>query len=256
MANSIRGLSIDEYDILGNLDAELDNQLVRTMDEARVLVDSVLDQMNSDVRPSVEESGPNFTASGNSDGQNDKQPDRGGTEPCFPGRRVQSSELKMTDRSTAPSPDVKMSGADVSNTFAADGATENGSTQVGREETPRSAVDLSAVEFGKPWKPSTNGPVPVTRTVKFEEGFYFGQPAHSTLPLPKPQQNSQTTVGFPSKPSTLIVRTEKEVNLSNMPLFRKRKAVSPLSQRTSASCNSITPARFQDLPKNLIFLPA
>ncbi|KFY85024.1 hypothetical protein V500_08775 [Pseudogymnoascus sp. VKM F-4518 (FW-2643)] len=232
MANSIRELSIDEYDVLENLDAELDNQLVRTMDEARMSVDSVLDQMNSDVKPSVEEPVPNSMVRGNSDGQNDTQSCRSWTEPCVPGRRVQSSELKMTDRSFAPSPDVEMSGANASNAATADATTANGSANLRKVDIPRTAVGSPVVEFGKPWKPTTNGSVSIIRTEKSQERI------------------PQTVFDLPSKPTVSIFGTEKskEINMSNMQLWRKRKAVSPLSERPPASYNSMVSTRPHAVP--------
>ncbi|KFZ12595.1 hypothetical protein V502_07028 [Pseudogymnoascus sp. VKM F-4520 (FW-2644)] len=252
MANSIRELSIDEYDMLENLDAELDNQLVRTMDEARMSVDSVLDQMNSDVKPSVEEPVPNSMVRGNSDGQNDTQSCRSWTEPCVPGRRVQSSELKMTDRSFAPPPDVEMSGTDTSNA-----ATANGSTNLRKVDIPRTAVGSPVVEFGKPWEPTTNGSVSIIRTEKSQERIpqivfdLPSKPSVSIISAEKSQERiPQTAFDLPSKPPVSIIRTEKsnETNLSNMHLWRKRKAVSPLSERPPASYNSMISTRPPALP--------
>lgn len=240
MANSIRELSIGEYDILENLDAELDNQLMRTVNEARASVDSVLDQINSDVRPSVEEPLPNSTACGNSNVQNDTNSCHSWTEPCVLARRVPSSELKMTDRSFAPSPDVEMSGVHVdaandateNSTTTADAAAENGPTNLRKEESPQTAVGLQVVEFGKPWKPRTNASVSITRIEKTQEKIL------------------QTVAGLPSKPSVSITGTKKpkEVNLSNIHLWRKRKAVSPLSERTPASYYSMISNRPHALP--------
>ncbi|OBT69170.1 hypothetical protein VE03_01972 [Pseudogymnoascus sp. 23342-1-I1] len=242
IANSIRELSIDEYDILGNLDAELDNQLVRTMDEARVSVDSVLDQMNSDVKPSVEEPVPDFAASDNSNGQNDTQSCRGWTEPCVLGRRVQSSELKTTDRSSAPSPDAEMSGTDTS-----DAATVDSTTPV-----RATAVGLPVVEFGKPWKPTNNGSVSVNSAVRSQDGILrtgagspvteLGKPSVSVTRVEKSQERIlQAIAGLPAKPSASIFEDGKSklINLSTMHLWRKRKAALPLTERTSASCNSL-----------------
>lgn len=252
MANSIRELSIDEYDILENLDAELDNQLVRTMDEARMSVDSVLDQMNSDVKPSVEEPVPNSMVRGNSDGQNDTQSCRSWTEPCVPGRRVQSSELKMTDRSFAPSPDVEMSGIDASNT-----ATANGSANLRKVDIPRTGVGSPVVEFGKPWKPTTNGSVSIIRTEKSQERIpqtvagLPSKPSVSIIMTEKSQDRiPQIVFDLPSKPPGSIFRTEKskETNISNMHLWRKRKAVSPLTERPPASYNTMISTRPPALP--------
>lgn len=230
MANRICELSIDGHDILEILDAELDNQLLRTMDEARMSVDSVLDQMNNDVKPSIEEPVPNSMAPGNSDGENDIQSCRSWTEPCVLGRRAPSSELKMTDRSFAPSPDVEMSGVNTANFAAAnaittDSATANGSTNFHKEEIPQTPVGLPVVEFGKPWKPASNGSVPIIRAEKSQQGIPQAEP------------------GFPSRYSVSTITTKKEVNLNNIHLWRKRKEVSPLSQKTSASCNSMVLSR-------------
>ncbi|OAF58763.1 hypothetical protein VC83_06249 [Pseudogymnoascus destructans] len=138
MANSIGELSIDGHDILETLDAELDNQLLRTMNEARMSVDSVLDQMNSDVKPSVEEPVPNSMACGNSDG-------------------------------------VDAAYFAAANTIAADTATANGSTNFRKKEIPQTPVGPPVgppvVEFGKPWKPTTNGRVSIIRTEKSQEGI-------------------------------------------------------------------------------------
>lgn len=267
MANSIRELSIDEYDILENLDAELDNQLVRTMDEARMSVDSVLDQMNSDVKPSVEEPVPNSMVRGNSDGQNDTQSCRSWMEPCVTGRRVQSSELKMTDRSFAPSPDVEMSGADASNSATANATTPNattanattanGSTNLRKVDIPRTAVGSPVVEFGKPWKPTTNGSVSIIRTEKSQEGIpqtVAGLPSKPSVPIIRTEKSQeripQTVFDLPSKPPVSMFRTEKskEMNMSNTHLWRKRKAVSPLSERPPASYNSMISTRPPALP--------
>lgn len=252
MANSIRELSIDEYDILENLDAELDNQLVRTMDEARMSVDSVLDQMNSDVKPSVEEPVPNSMVRGNSDGQNDTQSCRSWTEPCVPGRRVQSSELKMTDRSFAPSPDVEMSGTDASNA-----ANANASANLRKVDIPRNAVFSPVVEFGKPWKPTTNGLVSIIRTEKSQERIpqtvagLPSKPSVSIILTEKSQERiPQTVFVLPGKPPGAIFGTEKskETNMSNMHLWRKRKAVSPLTERPPASYNTMISTRPPALP--------
>ncbi|KFY97106.1 hypothetical protein V498_02250, partial [Pseudogymnoascus sp. VKM F-4517 (FW-2822)] len=249
MANSIRELSIDEYDILENLDAELDNQLVSTMLEARVSVDSVLDQMNRNVKPSVEEPVSDFTASSNSNGQDDPQSNRSCTEPCALGRRVQSSELKMTDRSSAPAPDVEMSGADPSNAVTAN--TTDDATTVG----------LPVVEFGKPWKPTTTGPTSITRAVCSQGGVLRTgagsqvtdpeQRSVSVIRVEKSQKKIlQAIAELPAKPSVQIFEDgkSKQVNLSTMHLWRKRKADSPLTERTSASCNSMMSTRAHTRP--------
>jgi hypothetical protein len=244
MANSIGELSIDGHDILETLDAELDSQLLRTMSEARMSVDSVLDQMNSDVKPSVEEPVPGSMECGNSDGEDDAQSCRSWTEPCVLGRRAPSSELKMTDRSFAPSPDVEMSGADAANLAAvdattADSATPNVSTNFRKEEIPQTPVGLPVVEFGKPWKPTSNGPASIIGTGKSQEVI------------------SQTEAAFPSRYLVSMVGTEKskQVNLNNIHLWRKRKAASPLNERTSASCNSMISTRPHGLPAKPSFLP-
>lgn len=244
MANSIGELSIDGHDILETLDAELDSQLLKTISEARMSVDSVLDQMNSDVKPSVEEPVPNSMECGNSDGEDDAQSCRSWAEPCVLGRRAPSSELKMTDRSFAPSPDVEMPGAEAAN-FAgadantADSATPNVSTNFFKEEIPQTPVGLPVVEFGKPWKPTTNGPASIIGSAKSQEGI------------------SQTEPAFPSRYLVSMVETEKskQVNLNNIHLWRKRKAASPLNERTSASCNSMISARPHGLPAKPSFLP-
>lgn len=249
MANSIREASIDEYDILGNLDAELDNQLVKTMHEARVSAYSVLDQMNGDVKPSVEEPLSDFTAFDNSNGQDDPQSNRSCTEPCAFGRKVQPSELKMTDRSSAPSPDVEMSDADPSNAAAAN-TTDNATT-----------VGSPVVEFGKPWKPTTTGPASVTRAVSSQGGVLRtgagsqvtepGKRSVSVTRVEKSQEKIlQALAELPAKPSVQIFKDgkSKEVNLSAMHLWRLRKAASPLTERTYASCNSMMSTRAHTMP--------
>ncbi|KFY43259.1 hypothetical protein V495_04071 [Pseudogymnoascus sp. VKM F-4514 (FW-929)] len=249
MANSMCELSIDKYDILGTLDAELDNQLMRAMDDARQSEDSEQYQMDIHVKPSIEEPMPNATASGNSEEQNGTDlahSCRDWTEPCVMVKRIPSSELKITDRSSAPSPDVNISGVDTANVDIANTDTENVSTEntttedqtvnLGKEEASITAVGPPVVEFGKPWRPTNIGPVSITVTKKSQD--FVPRNAFSSLAIEfepgKPSQHS-------ANGSVSAVKTEKsqEVNTSNMHLWRKRKAVSHLGQRTTASCNSM-----------------
>ncbi|KFY30085.1 hypothetical protein V494_08279 [Pseudogymnoascus sp. VKM F-4513 (FW-928)] len=155
-------------------------------------------------------------------------------------RRVPSSELKVIERSSAPSPDVEMSGTDAASvrtisTTAAESVTgsvtESAFSNLLKEDISRATVSAPAIEFGKAWKPTAHGPV-------------------SSIKPDKPQgMPPQTIVGSPvaelDKSSVSIVEREesKNVNLSNMHSGRKRKAVSPLGQRDPASCNSMMPTR-------------
>jgi hypothetical protein len=253
MANSMCELSIDKYDILGTLDAELDNQLMRAMDDARQSEDPEQDQMDVDVKPSIEEPMPNATAPGNSEEQNGTElahSCRDWTEPCVMVKRIPSSELKITDRSSASSPDANMYGVDtanvdIANTDAENVSTENTTTEdqtinLGKEEASITALGPQVVEFGKPWRPTNIGPVSITITKKSQDLVphnAFSSPAIERE-LNKPSQ----PLGNGSVPTA---KTEKSqaVNTSNMHLWRKRKAVSPLSQRTTASCNSMMSTR-------------